>query len=164
MSILNMINLSFLLLLSSAACSPVEKNVTATNANTDVSPSETGLIEDSSSIDNEDTDIELGEAPYILSAMGNFEDYPNIGKVIEITIDYLDAQNDVDDGFVHLQYSSSRASGNESFNIDGHEVVESDGVVTMAFRNVNQNIPYTFKVTLEDVEGHLSQQVEFDTY
>jgi len=144
------------------ACSPIEKNVTATKGAPEVSPSESGTTLDSASTDDEDEDIELGEAPYILSATGYFEDYPNIGKVIEITVNYLDAQDDIDDGFIHLEYSSSRASGNESFSIDGHEVVESDGVVTMAFRNANSNFDYNFKVMLEDIEGHLSQRIEFD--
>ena len=146
------------------SCVPsVTEKDTQDETSVEVNDGEQGQLSDSGDSGNsEDTAIELGEAPYITDASGSFEEYPNIGMVIEIKISYLDAQDDVDDGFLHLDYSSGRGSGSVQTNIDGHQVYVDEGVANMAFTNVNSNMTYSFTAMLEDIEGHLSQRVSFE--
>lgn len=110
----------------------------------------------------QDTDTQSGtEAPILDSLEADFDVYPNIGDVIEIQAFYTDADGDVDGGTVSLEV---QVSGGEvqplTFSIDGTDAWDADGAVTFVIGPVDTAASYLVRVSITDVAGNSSNQLE----
>lgn len=100
-----------------------------------------------------------GESPQINSVRAAFEDYPNIGTVIEVGIVYYDPQDDVEDGVVTVVLTNEDEIEEEiELDIDGSNawIDSDDGEVVFAVSGADDDMVYAVQVTLADSSGNSS--------
>lgn len=125
------------------------------------------LTVDDTSSSGDDTSVGEG-APVLTDILGTFEDYPNIGDVVEVVITYEDNEGDVDGGVVHLDMESVDTGATASFDvdIDGElaraEINPDDDstVVIVAVQVPSTRDSYLVTVTIEDAGGNESNELE----
>ena len=112
---------------------------------------------ESSDDDGEETIEENdGESPEITGTNAFFNSDPTYGDIIELYINYDDPQDDVEEGKLYIDYSSSEESNSITASIDGQEALLETGEVFVYFQGVNDTIEYTFTIILEDSSGNQS--------
>ena len=100
-----------------------------------------------------------GVSPTITSLSASFEEYPNIGMVLEVTAAYTDPQDDVDGGAVSMSYSEDDGKPEEmELSIDGSDawVVTVEGTVVFALSGFDTGTTYVVTVMLTDSSGNSS--------
>ena len=113
--------------------------------------------------DSGDTGSSDGVSPTITSLSASFEEYPNIGMVLEVTAAYTDPQDDVDGGEVALTYAEEGEKSEEmDLSIDGSDAwVDTDeGTVVFALSGIDTDYTYELLVMLTDSSGNSSEPKE----
>ena len=103
----------------------------------------------------EDTALNT-DAPVITNLTTFFNSYQGIGDVIEVHINYEDAQDDLLNGFAIVTYSG----GGGEIPIDNESAMLEDGEITILFDGVDTASDYSFAVALRDASGNESETVE----
>ena len=88
-----------------------------------------------------------------------FEDYPNIGFLLEIGISYTDANDDVDGGQLILGFEDEASGDGSEFTTDiGGEFayIDSSGEIILAVDGVDSGLDYTVTAVIRDVAGNSS--------
>ncbi len=100
------------------------------------------------------------DAPVITEMRAGFEDYPNIGMVLEVGIKYTDANDDVDGGqlILGIQEGDSQESDEVITDIGGeHAYIDSSGEIILASADFDTGLDYTITAIIQDVAGNASQ-------
>lgn len=106
------------------------------------------------------------DAPTITSLTVVFDDYPNIGKVLEVEIAYTDPQDDVDGGEVDATVSSDAGDSQDlTLPIDGSSawIDDQSGDVIFALEGVDTSTTYHVSLRLCDAAGNCSAESEADS-
>ena len=99
-----------------------------------------------------------GASPEITGTSAFFNSDPTYGDIIELHVNYDDPQDDVEEGKLYIDYSSSEESNSITADIDGQDALLETGEVFVYFQGVNDTLEYTFSIILEDSSGNQSDQ------
>ena len=116
--------------------------------------------DDTATSGGDDTGSESNpDAPVITAMRAGFEDYPNIGFLLEIGISYTDANDDVDGGQLILGFEDEASGDGSEFTTDiGGEFayIDSSGEIILAVDGVDSGLDYTVTAVIRDVAGNSS--------
>ncbi len=127
----------------------------------------TGGTDDTASPEGDDTGYPPdppggGEPPVLLEVEASFDDYPNVGWVIETRMTFTDVDNDVDGGKVLLSVALEGEEPEEQIiAIDGTGAIHmaDQGQVFFAIEVANDSVEVLMDVALEDRAGNMSNQL-----
>ena len=129
----------------------------------------TGQTDDTA--EEEDTEENNGDWPDPLDTNGpslgemeaRFDDYPNIGTVIEVTITFFDPQDDVDGGWVVLSVNGGDyvdAETEAKIGGQSNQAWIEEGLIWFVIPNVHDYESYDITVMVKDKKDHRSNILE----
>ena len=108
-----------------------------------------------------------GDPPVLHNVDAQFDEYPNIGWVVEIVASYTDADGDVDGGKIYMLAEVDDQPPDEKWvTIDGVEAfVDPDaGTVFYAVEVAGDDVNVFLTIALKDLANNLSNEVTTQAY
>lgn len=101
-----------------------------------------------------------GDAPTIRELVVFFDNYPNIGDVLEIQAVFEDAQDDVDGGTLDFTIvpASTGEGVDQQAEINGSDARVEDGAVMVTLQDIEVNDSYEVRAVLTDASGNRSDE------
>lgn len=114
-----------------------------------------------------DTAMPVTSTPTLGAVTAVFDEYPSYGDVIEVTVAYTDAEDDLEGGTIFLTVGLSQSDGATSdadmeISIDGSSAWTSNGdlVFVLGGAKLDTSASYSLSFYISDAAGNESNEVD----